>query len=178
MLETAFSEEGWEYPANLARHTFTNAGLSNHNNVARINVGLALPLIGLGASAQNYYGAVGGVLGCETMLPDDGGVANAIGAVVGQVAIHAEGSITNAGKGAFRVHLSDGTAQYPEKDEALDALRSHLTQQATAQAIASGVEDVRITENLDLREALIEAQTMFIEAKLRVTARGRPRIAR
>ena len=44
------------------------------------------------------------------------------------------------------------------------------------QAIASGVEEVRITEILKLREAQVEAQTMFIEASLRITARGRPRI--
>ena len=149
----------------------------NHSNVVRADVGLALPLIGLGASAQNYYGAVGDVLRCETILPDDGGVANAIGAIVGQVAIHAEGSVTSAGEGAFRVHLTEGTAQFSDKDEALNALRLNLTEQAVTQAKASGVEDVRITENLDLREAQIEAQTMFIEATLRVTARGRPRIA-
>jgi hypothetical protein len=51
-----------------------------------------------------------------------------------------------------------------------------LTQQATEQAITSGVEEVRITESLNLREAQVEAQTMFIEATLRITARGRPRI--
>ena len=177
-LETAFAEEGWDDPAGLARHTLTGAGLRNHSSVAKISVGLSLPLIGLGASARNYYGAVGTILGCDTILPEDGGVANAIGAVVGQVAIHAEGSVTSAGEGAFRVHLPNGTAQYSDKDEALNALRGSLTAQATQQANASGVEDVRITENLDLREAQIEAQTMFIEATLRVTARGRPRIAK
>ena len=178
VLETAFAEEGWDNPVNLARHTLTNAGLSNHSAVARVEVGLALPLIGLGASAQTYYGAVGDILGCDAILPEEGGVANAIGAVVGQVAVHAEGAVTSAGEGAFRVHMTDGNAQYSDKDEALDALRYHLTAQATLQAQATGVEDARITESLDLREAQIEAQTMFIEAKLRVTARGRPRIAR
>ena len=178
VLETAFAEEGWPEPAELARHTLTKAGLRNHSGVARVSAGLAVPLIGLGASAQNYYGAVGAGLGCETILPDDGGVANAIGAVVGQVAIHAVGSVTSVGEGAFRVYLpEDGTAQFSSKDEALDALREALTHQATTQAKASGVDDARITESLDLREAQIEAQKMFIEATLRVTARGRPRIA-
>jgi hypothetical protein len=119
---------------------------------------------------------VGTLLGCPTILPDDGGVANAIGAVVGQVAIHAEGTVTSGGAGAFRVHLPDGPTQFGDKDSALAALRLALTQQATEQAIASGVEEVRITESLNLREAQVEAQTMFIEATLRITARGRPRI--
>jgi hypothetical protein len=135
-----------------------------------------MPVVGLGASARNYYGAVGERLGCETILPMDGDVANAIGAVVGQVSIHAEGTMTSAGEGAVRVHLSSGPAQFADKDDALTALREVLTDQATDQANAAGVEEVRITETLDLREAQIEAQTMFIEATLRVTARGRPRI--
>jgi hypothetical protein len=103
-------------------------------------------------------------------------VANAIGAVVGQVAIHAEGSVTSAGEGGFVVHLPDGPTQFSSKEEALRALREILTLQAAALARDSGVDEVRMTENLDLREAQIEAQTMFIEAHLRVTARGRPRI--
>ena len=176
LLETALSEEGWDEPAQLARHPLMTAGLKSHQNIVRFDAGLAMPVIGLGASAQTYYGAVGTLLGCPTILPDDGGVANAIGAVVGQVAIHAEGTVTSGGAGAFRVHLPEGPAQFGDKESALTALRLALTRQATEQAIASGVEEVRITESLKLREAQVEAQTMFIEASLRITARGRPRI--
>lgn len=178
LLETAFAEDGWDDPSVLARHTLVAAGLRDHKKAIRINAGLAMPVVGLGASAKSYYGAVGDLLGCPTILPDDGGVANAVGAVVGQVAIHAEGTVTSAGEGAVRVHLPTGPAQFSNKDQALDALRATLTEQATAQARLSGVEEVHITEVLDLREAQIEAQTMFIEATLRVTARGRPRITR
>jgi hypothetical protein len=135
-----------------------------------------MPVIGLGASAHAYYGAVGERLGCETILPEDGGVANAIGAVVGQVSVRAEGTVTSGGEGAFRVHLPDGPVQFSDKDTAFESLRKALTRQATEKAKASGVGEIRITEDLDLREAQIEAQTMFIEATLRITARGRPRI--
>ncbi len=176
LLETAFAEEGWDQASVLAQHSLVQIGLSDHTKIARVNVGLAMPVIGLGASAQAYYGAVGERLGCKTILPEDGGVANAIGAVVGQVSVHAEGTVTSGGEGAFRVHLPDGPVQFGDKDTAFEALRNALTRQATEKAKASGVDEVRITEDLDLREAQIEAQTMFIEATLRITARGRPRI--
>lgn len=176
ILETALAEEGWTDPAVLARHALMTAGRQNHRNVVRIDAGLAIPVIGLGASAGTYYGAVGASLGCDTILPDDGGVANAIGAVVGQVAIHATGAVTSGGEGVFLVHLPDGPKQFETKDIALGALRDILTKQAESQARASGVEEIRISESLDLREAQIEAQTMFIEANLRITAHGRPRI--
>lgn len=177
VLETAFAEEGWDNPAGLAQHALVAAGLRQHSDVLRLSAGLALPLIGMGASAFAYYGAVGAALGCQTILPEDGAVANAIGAVVGQVAIHADGAVTSAGEGSVRVHLPDGPRYFADKDAALAALRQVLTDQVTAQARASGVEEIRITETIDLREAQIEAQVMFIEATLRVTARGRPRIA-
>jgi hypothetical protein len=176
LLETSFAEEGWENASVLARHSLVQVGLTDHANIARVNVGLAMPVIGLGASAHAYYGAVGKRLGCETVLPVDGGVANAIGAVVGQVSVHAEGSVTSGGEGSFRAHLPEGPVQFGDKVTALEELRKTLTHHATEQAKASGVDEIRITENLDLREAQIEAQTMFIEATLRITARGRPRI--
>jgi len=178
ILETAFAEDGWAEPAVMARHSLVTSGLKKHHQTVRLDVGIAMPVIGLGASAQSYYGAVGDAVGCPTILPDDGGVANAIGAVVGQVSIHAEGSVTSAGEGAVRAHLPDGPQQFGDKDIALDALRAALIEQTTRQAKASGVDDVRITETLDLRQADVEAQTLFIEATLRITARGRPRIAR
>ncbi|MGJ8625271.1 MAG: hydantoinase/oxoprolinase family protein, partial [Yoonia sp.] len=176
LLETSFAEEGWDNPAALASHPLVEAGLRNHTRITRLSAGLAMSIIGLGASAQAYYGAVGDHLHCDTILPDDGGVANAIGAVVGQVAIHAEGTVTGGGEGVFRVHLPDGPAQFSDKETALTALRRTLTEQARKQAVASGVENVRISEHLNLREAQIEAQSMFIEATLRITAHGRPRI--
>jgi len=176
LLETAFAEEGWDQPTVLARHPLMTAGLRDHKDIVRINAGLAMPVIGLGASAQSYYGAVGDRLGCATMLPADGGVANAIGAVVGQVVVHAEGTVTSGGEGAFRVHFNDGPQQFHDKDTALDALREKLTAIVEAKANIAGVVDVRISETLKLREAQIETQVIFVEAKMRVTARGRPRI--
>ncbi|SLN32300.1 hydantoinase/oxoprolinase N-terminal domain-containing protein [Pseudooctadecabacter jejudonensis] len=178
VLETAFAEEGWDVPADLARHALMKAGLRQHSDVVRLDAGLAMPVIGLGASARSYYGAVGEVLGCRTVLPAEGGVANAVGAVVGQVAIHAEGTVTSGGEGAFLAHLPEGPVQFADKDAALTALRNALTEQAEGKARSAGVEDIRINEGLDLREAAIEAQTMFIEATMRITARGRPRIAK
>lgn len=177
LLETAFAEEGWEDPARLARHALVTFGRRQHRDIIRIDAGVALPVIGLGASAHAYYEAVGRALGCETILPDNGGVANAIGAVVGQVSIHAEGTVTSGGEGAFRVHLPDGPRQFADKDAAFKALRNALTADVMEKARASGVEDVHISEGLSLKEAEIEARTMFIEATLRITASGRPRIA-
>jgi hypothetical protein len=134
-------------------------------------------VIGLGASAPSYYRAVGERLNTRMILPEHAGVANAIGAVVGQVAMRASGTVTSPGPGIFVAHLGAGPQQFGGRDEAIAALTSELQADATARARAAGVEEIRIKAESEVREVEIEGQPMFIEAAVRVTAQGRPRIA-
>ena len=179
LLDAGFAEDArdWADPAALARHPLTKAGLDHHAGVVQIQMSLGVPVIGLGASAATYYGAVGKRLGARMVLPEHGGVANAIGAVVGQVRAQATGTVTSAGEGSFAVHLPDGPQVFMDRDTALRALETALHAQAQAAVRASGVEDIRFTVTRDIAEAEIENRKMFIEATLRVEASGRPRIA-
>jgi N-methylhydantoinase A/oxoprolinase/acetone carboxylase beta subunit len=181
LLEAAFAEEepGWaEAPEMLARHPLLRAGLAGHTGILRLRAELALPVIGLGASAPSYYGAVGQALNARMILPQHAGVANAIGAVVGQSAVHAEGLVSSPGPGLFVAHLVDGPARFSARDAAIAALRGVLEAEARARATSAGMEDMRINLATDLNEVEVEGQPMFIEARLRVTVTGRPRIAR
>ncbi|MEY4780312.1 MAG: hypothetical protein RLZZ607_1625, partial [Pseudomonadota bacterium] len=110
LLEAAFDEDGGfdEQAEGLARHPLTTAGLNRHRGVVEVTLRLGVPVIGLGASAPSYYGAVGERLGCEMILPEHAGVANAIGAVVGQVSQRAQGLVSSPGEGRFTAHLPDG----------------------------------------------------------------------
>ncbi|SPH23691.1 Acetophenone carboxylase gamma subunit [Defluviimonas aquaemixtae] len=180
LLEAAFSEDSrdWgEAPETLARHSLTRAGLDRHSGVIRIEARLGVPVIGLGASAPSYYGAVGERLGTRMVLPEHAGVANAIGAVVGQIAMHAEGIVTSPGPGLFSAHLPEGPKRFIDRDTAIAALEVTLTEEASTRARLAGVEKMRISTERELTEIEIEGQPMFIEARLRVTAQGRPRIA-
>jgi hypothetical protein len=154
------------------------AGLAGHTGILRLSAELALPVIGLGASAPSYYGAVGQALNARMILPEHAGVANAIGAVVGQSAVHAEGLVSSPGPGLFVAHLAEGPARFNDRDKAIERLRMALEVEARAKAVAAGVEDMRVTEHRDLTEVDVEGQPMFIEARLRVRVTGRPRIAR
>lgn len=180
LLEAAFADDDhdWQDPPEvLARHPLMRAAMANHRGTIRLQASLGVPVIGLGASASSYYGAVGDLVGARMILPRHAGVANAIGAVVGQVAMHASGLVTAGGPGVFVAHLHDGPARFAERDDALSALIAELTRQARAQALSSGVEEPRITVARDISAAEVEGQAMFIEASVRVTAQGRPRIA-
>jgi N-methylhydantoinase A/oxoprolinase/acetone carboxylase beta subunit len=182
LLEAAFDEDSrdWqdEKPETLARHPLMQAALDRHSGIVQISASLGVPVIGLGASAPSYYGAVGERLGVRMILPEHAGVANAIGAVVGQVAMHAEGTVTSPGPGRYVVHLPSGPKHLPDRDTAISELHNALTEEASDRARRAGVEEIRLTSEQSLSEVEIEGQPMFIEARLKVTAHGRPRIAR
>ncbi len=181
LLEAAFAEDGRDWgdvkASALARHPLTHAGLEHHRSVVATQLSLAVPIVGLGASAATYYGAVGARLNAEMLLPAHGGVANAIGAVVGQVSMTTNGTITSAGSDTFIVHLAEGPQRFGDLEQALQALRASLQAQSAARAAATGVEAPRMTETLDIKEAEVEGQKTFFEAQMSVTAQGRPRIA-
>ncbi len=180
LLEAAFGEDpafAGEMPEVLARHPLTRLGLSHHRGVVETTLRLGVPVIGLGASAPSYYGAVGERLQCRMILPEHAGVANAIGAVVGQVSQRATGMVTSPGEGRFTVHLPEGLTTFASRDTALAALEAALTSEASDRARAAGAEDLRLTVAREIREAEVEGQKMFLEASVSVTASGRPRVA-
>lgn len=179
LLEAAFDEDGgFDDPAEtLARHPLTQAGLKQHRGVVEVSLRLGVPVVGLGASAPSYYGAVGDRLSCRMILPEHAGVANAIGAVVGQVSQRAQGLVSSPGEGRFTAHLPEGLQSFTDRDAALAALEAALVAEASARARKAGAEDLRVTTSRDIREAMVEGNPMFIEATVTATASGRPRVA-
>ena len=180
LLEAAFGEDPGiaGAPEALARHALTRAGLARHRGVVEVTLGLGVPVIGLGASAPFYYGAVGERLGAAMILPEHAGVANAIGAVVGQVSQRAQGLVSSPSEGRFVAHLTSGLVAFNDREQALSAMEAAVVDDASRRAQAAGAADLRVVVTRDLREAEVEGRVMFIEAVVSATASGRPRVAR
>ena len=181
LLESAFAEDdrNWEAvsPQTLAQHVLTTAGLDHHAGLIKAQLSIGLPVIGLGASATAYYGPVGDRLGTRSVVPEHADVANAIGAVVGQVSANAEGTITAQGAGRYVVHSPNGTIAYDTEEAATGRLEADLIETARAAAQASGVDKPEFETIRDVQRAQIEGSDMFVSATVRVRAFGRPRIA-
>lgn len=152
-------------------------GLGRYAGVVRIDTGLNVPVIGLGASAASYYPAVGALMGCKMILPEHAGVANAIGAVVGRVTMRRSGTVTSPSEGRFRVHLDSGPEDFLSSDAALTRLETALQSAAVSEAQAAGAGDIQVRVERDIRTAEAEARQVFVEATLTVEASGRPRVA-
>jgi len=180
LLETAFAEEtpAFGEPApELARHILIQRGLAAHRGLLKLDAGLNLPVIGLGASARTYYPAVAAQLNCPVILPEHGDVANAIGAVVGRITMRRMGSVTSPSEGVFRIHLGAAPRDFRQSSAALDALEDILRLDAEAAALGAGAQGVQVEARRDIRTARIEGNDVFIEAEIAVEATGRPRIA-
>ncbi|MEO0937537.1 MAG: hydantoinase/oxoprolinase family protein [Pseudomonadota bacterium] len=179
LLEAAFAEDGAlpGDPSELARHALMQAGLQGHKGLVRIETGLGVPVVGLGASAQTYYPAVGALMGTQMILPEHAGVANAVGAVVGQITVRRAGTVTAQGEGRVRAHLAQGPSDHAEAEPAMQAMEQALSQEARDAARAAGAQDVTVHVTRDVRGAEVEARQVFVEATITVEATGRPRIA-
>lgn len=180
LLESAFSEEETpfeEASEHLARHVLMQRGMSGHRGLVKLETGLNVPVVGLGASAPSYYPAVGERLGCDMILPEYAGVANAIGAVVGKVTMRQSGTVTAPSEGKYRVHLTDGPMDFADQYEALAHLESVLRDAAMSDAQAAGAEDIQVNVKRDVRTAGVEAREVFVEGTVTVEAAGRPRVA-
>ncbi|MEQ9692907.1 hydantoinase/oxoprolinase family protein [Shimia sp. SDUM112013] len=179
ILEAAFAEEAEVFggdPVQFAHHILLQQGLKQHRGVLRLDAGLNLPVIGLGASAQTYYPAVGAGLHCQMELPQHAGVANAIGAVVGRVTIRRSGEVSAPAEGRYRVHLADGPQDFTTPEQALTLLETHLSDLAREEAAAAGAEGIRLSVTRDVKTAQTEGREVFIEGIVAVEASGRPRI--
>ena len=179
ILSAALDEESGDFGLNaqaLCDHPMILRALEGHRGLLALDAAVNVPVIGLGASAHCYYPAVGQALNAQVILQDGAEVANAIGAVVGQISVTQAGTITSPSEGKFRVHLPAGPEDFAAQDLALQCLWAHLRGAAQAAAIEAGAEDVTLTEEADIRTTRNDGRDVFIEATLKVTASGRPRI--
>lgn len=176
VLNAAFAGDGFAEPG-LARSTLAQAALRRHGGLVLPRLSLGLPLIGLGASAPVYYPEVAGMLDARAVIPGHADVANAIGAVAGQVQISRRAALTQPSEDRFRLHLTSGTRDLPDFERARAAAEEALEVEVRAAAATAGAGDVALASRWEVREAEIEGRRVVVEAELVMTATGRPRIA-
>jgi len=149
--------------------------LDRTGSAARVDIGVGLPLIGLGASAPVYYPDVARMLGAEADIPEHADVANAIGAVVGRVEIRRELTILATEEGGYRVQAPSGPRDFPSREAARQFARDILMEHATRDAREAGADDIECRAQYDENIADVDGKPIFVEARLTMTVTGRPR---
>lgn len=176
ILEACLSDDG-ENGIEPAKSRAIARALDRQPGVVRFSLALDRPLIGLGASAPVYYPAIAEELAAPAVIPDHADVANAIGAVAGQIRETVTVFVTSPEEGIFLLNGSGETLRFVSETEALEAARARAIEQARALAARSGLAEphMELVEEADAAE--IEGKRKLVEARVRAVASGRPRVA-
>ncbi len=176
ILETAFAEDGLDGAATVA-HALVQRSVDGKGGIARLTVALDRPVVGLGASAALHYAGLPQLVGNDCLLPPDADVANALGAVVGQVRVTAEARVSQPKEGLFRMNAGETMRDFLSEGEAIAAAEAEIARLAGERAAEAGAAEAQVTIDRDIKAATVEGSRSFIEALLVATASGRPRVA-
>ena len=135
-----------------------------------------LPLVAVGAPASSYYPRVAAGLGVPLVLPQHADVANALGAVLGQVSQRVHMVVSQPVRGVFRVFTPNGPKDFPALEPALDHARVLAAAEAGERASRAGA--VSVTMQLSQLDNSVSNDIdgdMFFEATVTATASGPPR---
>jgi len=162
--------------ADVATSELVGAAFDDAAVTTRVDIGLAVPLIGLGAPAATYYPAIGALLGSAVEIPEHADVANAIGAVVGKVRVRRHVTVTAPRRGVFRVH----SGAEPETVYSVEDARRRATEVAerivSVEMVAAGAPVFETETHWQEKSAEVEGRELFVEGTATVVASGRPKL--
>ncbi|MER9820094.1 hydantoinase/oxoprolinase family protein [Mesorhizobium sp. M0129] len=176
ILETAFAEDGLDGAATVA-HALVQRAVDAHPGIARLSVALDRPVIGLGASAPLHYAGLAALVGNDCVVPEDTDVANALGAVVGQVRVSAEAQVSQPEEGLFRLASGGKVRDFLDEAAAIAAAEADVRAIVAERARNAGTDCAEIDVTTEFRVSTVESQRMFLEAHVVAVASGRPRVA-
>ncbi len=174
LLDAALAKDGIAAGASSA---LIAAALDGHTGNARISIGVDLPVIGLGASAQTYYPQIAGLLRAPSIVPKHAEVANAIGAVAGRIRIERTLIITQPHADAYRVHTADDPPDFSKLDAAKEFAFEFLRSGVIAEAEEAGAAEIESSVDYLEKAPDIGGRVMFIEGIVTARATGRPRFS-
>lgn len=176
VLGTCLAEDGLP-DVDPARSVLVDRALSGKTGIVRFGLSLDRPLVGLGASAPVYYPEIAKILSAAVSIPPDADVANAVGAVVGQVHMSAEVFVTSPQEGVFMLSGCGDSLRLDEQDAAFAEARRRADAVVRERVAANGASATLVTmeERVDAPE--VEGRRRLIEARFVARATGRPRMA-
>jgi len=134
-----------------------------------------MPLVAVGAPAASYYPEVARSLDMALQVPRFAEVANAVGAVLGDVSQRVHVTVTQPVRGTFRVFDKAGPQDFSALEPALALARERAGAQATHNALAAGARQVALA--FSQRDNSVNNDIdghMFFEATVTATASGTP----
>jgi N-methylhydantoinase A/oxoprolinase/acetone carboxylase beta subunit len=146
------------------------------DRVLRVDVGLRVPLVAVGAPVVAWFPAVKELLDSQLVIPEHAEVANAFGALAGRVLERSEARVKAEPDETFAVvtpTVREVHSDYPTARRRAEEL---ATEFALAAAHAAGATDATVSllhDELVVRDAL-PGDDVFVELTVIATASGLP----
>ncbi|HJV24454.1 MAG TPA: hydantoinase/oxoprolinase family protein [Aromatoleum sp.] len=136
------------------------------------------PVVAVGGPAASYYPEVARGLQVGLHMPPFGQVANAVGAVLGEVSQRVHLTITQPARGTFRVFANDGPKDFNQLDAAVAHARDLAATEASALAREAGAAEVEVAFEQDKNSVSTQLDgDVFFEMRVTAIASGPPRSA-
>ncbi len=140
-----------------------------------VRVGLARPLVAIGAPAAAYYGEVARRLGARLNVPVHAQVCNAIGAAAGVVSESCELTVNQPVLNLFRVHDPAGNRDFNDAQAAIEEARRLAHGYVLAAAQRSGARNPHVEITVSERRARTNNGDEYLaEATVSARATGIP----
>jgi N-methylhydantoinase A/oxoprolinase/acetone carboxylase beta subunit len=139
-----------------------------------VTMRLRRPLVAIGAPARALLPVLSEHLQTEIVVPEHAEVANAVGAIGGEIVVREEATI-RAGRSGYVLHDLEEVLQFGSLElatqKAMDACRGR----AERRALEAGAVSPRIAcEHRDLTGTVADGSRVFLERRVTATAAARP----
>jgi N-methylhydantoinase A/oxoprolinase/acetone carboxylase beta subunit len=175
ILQTALNEDGLD-GENLVLSPLIKRAMNQEKTITQFHVKLDRPIIALGASAQLIYPKVGKQLNAHIIIPPFAHVANAIGAVVGEVRVKVIAEIHMSGD-HFMVTIAGNMQKFELEQSAIEFANEKVSQFSIVTAQKAGAHHPHIEIETDIKTVDINGVRTFISANICATAYGRPKMS-
>jgi len=145
--------------------------------VFSIQLAADTPVVAVCGPAASYYPEVARGLRVGLYMPRFAEVANAVGAVLGEVSQRVHLTITQPARGTFRVFAEDGPRDFERLDAAVDHAREVASAEAVSLARRAGAATVQV--DFERHENSVSNEIdgdVFFDMRLTAIASGPPRM--
>ena len=176
--EDLLNEARSRHIAELMGKLILKAGKKDDENALfGINFANSHPLVAVGAPAATYYPKVADSLNVELNLPKYGHVANALGAVMGQVVQRSEIAITQPTSGIFRVFHRQAPFDCTDLQDAYNKAEDLVRAEASQLALDAGAQNIDVRIRHNNKHVISELDgDLFVEARITAIASGQPNL--
>ncbi len=153
-------------------------GHDESDSLITVESRLNTPIIALGAPVASYYPECAGILSTELAVPEHADVANAVGAVAGNVLQHATVQIVNMEDGDFfRLHHEKGIDDFESLEDAAAAGTEMALASAWKKAADAGALDIHTEVDRCDNTAQGHGREIHVSTDITATAAGRPGVS-